>query len=291
MQVALHFGAPYTDENRLQMCLGKNRELLAGMDTIVPRPAQFRKQLRPLMSEVLNASNPLPLQQDFMQSITGGTRPNRVIFSADNFLGFPRTSISENEFFPGPFNRLVSFLRLFEDAEVEFFYAIRNPATFMQALMVAHNGDDFSALTGHSDPMALRWSSYFERVIEDCPNTQITVWCNEDTPLIWEEILREVAGVDPTIPLNAQYDLLKDILTQEGFERFEEYLKARPDLTQVQKRRVIAAFLEKFADEDALEEELEVPGWTDEVVDAMTEIYDDDVYLIQSMPEINFLEP
>lgn len=291
MQVALHFGAPYTDENRLQMCLGKNRELLAEVGTVVPRPAQFRKQLRPLMSEVLNASNPLPLQQDFLHGITGGTPPGRIIFSADNFLGFPRNSVNQNEFFPGPFNRLISFLRLFEDAEVELFYAIRNPATFVQSLMVAHKGENIETLIGHSDPMALRWSGFFERVIEDCPNTPVTVWCNEDTPLIWEEVLREIAGVDPTFELVAQHDLLQDILTKDGFERFEEYLSGRPDLTQIQKRRVIAAFLEKFADEDALEEELEVPGWTDELVDMMTDLYDDDVDLIQSMPEINFLEP
>lgn len=291
MQVALHFGAPYTDENRLQLCLGKNREMLAELGTAIPRPAQFRKQLRPLMSEVLNSANPLPLQNDFLHGITGGTRPSRIIFSADNFLGFPRNSINQNEFFPGPFNRLVSFLRLFEDAEVELFYAIRNPATFMQNLMVAHKGEDIGGITGHSEPMALRWSEFFERVLEDCPNTPITVWCNEDTPMIWEEILREVAGLDPTIKLKAEHDLVKDILSEEGFGRFKDYLKARPDLTQIQKRRVIAAFLEKFADEDALEEELEVPGWTDELVEELTELYDEDVYQIQAMPEINFLEP
>ena len=98
MQVALHFGAPYTDENRLQLCLGKNREMLAELGTAIPRPAQFRKQLRPLMSEVLNSANPLPLQNDFLHGITGGTRPSRIIFSADNFLGFPRNSINQNEF-------------------------------------------------------------------------------------------------------------------------------------------------------------------------------------------------
>ena len=54
---------------------------------------------------------------------------------------------------------------------------------------------------------------------------------------------------------------------------------------------MIAAFLDKFAIEDALEEELDMPDWTDELVEQMTEIYDADVAQIQQIPGIRMLLP
>lgn len=291
MQVALHFGAPYTDENRLQMCLGQNRELLAQHGVLIPRPAQFRKQLRPLLGEVMNVSDTTSLRTDFVNSMIRDTAPERLVLSIDTFLGFPRNSIKQNAFFPGLFNRLVSFLRLFEEDEVTLFYAIRNPATFIQSLYNAHNGDDLNALLGQSDPLMLYWSEFFERIIEECPGTAIAAWCNEDTPLIWDDIVRKVAAVSDEVDLAGTYDLLGDILTKEGFERLTSYMKERPSLSAEQKQQVIIAFVEKFADEDALEEELEVPGWTEALVDQITDQYDEDVARIEAMSQVSFILP
>lgn len=291
MQVALHFGAPFTDQNKLQEGLGKNRELLVENGVWIPRPFRFRKQMRPLMAEVMNSADPSQLRDDFLESLMIRKGTDRIVLSFDNFLGFPRHSIADNQFFPGRFNRLISFLRLFERDKVELFYGIVNPASYFQNLMAATRDHNISEITGYTDPMALSWSDFFERVIEDCPDAQITVWCNEDTPFLWEDILRDLAGVDASVQLEGVHDLLAEIMTAEGMARFNDYIKDRPDLTPIQKRRVIAAFLEKFADEDALEEEMEIPGWTEDVVDGLTELYDEDVYKIQSMPEIDFLEP
>ena len=62
-------------------------------------------------------------------------------------------------------------------------------------------------------------------------------------------------------------------------------------MSEIQKRRVIAAFLDKFAQEDAIEEELDMPGWSEELIDQLTEIYDDDLYAIQRIPGINLITP
>lgn len=170
MQVVFYFGVLYMDENRFQMCLGKNCEFLVGMDIVVFCSGQFCKQLCLLMIEVLNVINLLLFQQDFLYSIIGGDCLNWIIFLVDNFLGFFCILISENEFFSGFFNCLVSFFCFFEDVEVELFYVICNLVIFMQVLMVVYKGDDFGVFMGYSDLMVLCWFSYFECVIEDCLN-------------------------------------------------------------------------------------------------------------------------
>ena len=55
------------------------------------------------------------------------------------------------------------------------------------------------------------------------------------------------------------------------------------------RRRVCAAFLDKYARDDAVEEELDLPGWTEELVEELTEDYDDDIARIQHMPGVNLI--
>ena len=74
-------------------------------------------------------------------------------------------------------------------------------------------------------------------------------------------------------------------------KRFRAYLKSHPNVTEVQKRRVISAFLNKFALEDEVEDELDLPGWTEAMIDELSEIYDEDVFQIQRIPGVQMISP
>ena len=137
----------------------------------------------------------------------------------------------------------------------------------------------------------MRWSEMITRVRAAIPDIPITVWCNEDTPLIWGQILREMAGVEATEHLIGEHALLREIMSREGFKRFETYLTENPGMTEIQKRRVITAFLDKFAQEDAIEEELDLPGWTEELIDELSDLYDEDVYTIGRIPGVTLITP
>jgi len=62
-------------------------------------------------------------------------------------------------------------------------------------------------------------------------------------------------------------------------------------MTTAEHPRVIAAFLDKYVIDDALEEELDMPSWTEELVEEMTEIYDEDVARIQEIPGVRVILP
>ena len=62
-------------------------------------------------------------------------------------------------------------------------------------------------------------------------------------------------------------------------------------MTEHQKRRAIAAFLDKYALEEEIEEELDMPGWTEELVERMTALYDADVEIIRAMPGVSLIAP
>ena len=59
----------------------------------------------------------------------------------------------------------------------------------------------------------------------------------------------------------------------------------------MQKRRVISAFLDKFGRDDMIEEELDLPGLTEALVDELSDIYDEDVFEISRIPGVNYIAP
>jgi hypothetical protein len=60
-------------------------------------------------------------------------------------------------------------------------------------------------------------------------------------------------------------------------QRFAAYLKSHPEMTEIQKRRVISTFLDKFALEKKIQEELTLAVWTKDLIDDMTGVYAEDM--------------
>jgi hypothetical protein len=123
------------------------------------------------------------------------------------------------------------------------------------------------------------------------PNAQITAWCNEDTPFIWPKILRHLIGIDAEEPVKAGYDLIGSLLTEIGTQKMQNYFKANPPNSEKERQRVLAAFLEHYANPAAVEEEITLPGWTDDLLNRLSDLYDEDVNAIISRGDVEVIEP
>ena len=95
----------------------------------------------------------------------------------------------------------------------------------------------------------------------------------------------------PDSKIRGGMDLLASIMTREGMRRLRQYLHERPEMTEVFKRKVFAAFLDKFALEEELEEELDIADWTPEFVEEIEQAYDADVAQLQKIPGVTLLTP
>ncbi|WP_210878798.1 hypothetical protein [Roseovarius autotrophicus] len=291
MQIVIHAGAHKTDEDRLVTCLRDNFGTLRQRGTHVPHPESYRRPIRDLFQTA--QANALPA--DARLSVLGAAGAEegtaRLVLSNQGFFGTPKMTVGSGRFYAAAEMRLAQFRQMFADDEIELFLALRNPATFLPALVPDTPFTSVGDLLRGDDPAALRWSETVARLRTAFPEMTLTVWCNEDTPLIWGQILRDMAGVDATVPLEGEFALLPEIMTPPGLKRFETYIEGRPGLTEAQKRRVVAAFLDKFADEAAIEEELDVPGWDAELVDHLTALYDADVEVIAAMDGVTLITP
>ena len=113
----------------------------------------------------------------------------------------------------------------------------------------------------------------------------------EDTALIWGEVVRAVAGLPSGTKIAGAFDMLASVMAPEGMRRFRAYLAQNPTITEAQKRRVMTTFLDKYADESAMEQVLDLPGWTDETVALLSDLYDADIEDIAQINGVTVLAP
>ena len=290
MQIILHAGAHVTDEDRLVTCLLKNAEHLEAIGTVVPEPESYRNMLRDTIAAATDSAAPPDLGQNLRNALLPSGDADRLVISNDSFFGTHKMAV-KRMFYPASCARLEALRQLLPDDHVELFFAVRSPASFMPALLEITNFNSIGDLFRGYDPLSFRWSELFERIRAQIPDIPITVWCNEDTPLIWAELIREMGGLDPTQEIEGEYDLLQEIMSEGGMKRFLSYVDSHPGMTEVQKRRVIAAFMDKFVDDDAVEEEYELAEWTVDIVDQMTELYEEDVFNIPRVPGVTLITP
>lgn len=289
MRIVYHLGAHCTDEDRLVRCLLKNRVRLAEEGIVVPAPTRYRKLLRDTAGQLKGEAASEDTQAMILEQIMDETSANRLVLSWTGFLGFPAYAVANGLYGHGG-DRLREFTQIFPDIEAEFHLAIRNPATFLPDLRGRTLQKGHGDILNGVDPFALRWSEAVYHILETNPNVPLTVWCDEDTPLIWPEVLEGVSGHAPGRSLEDDDELLANLLTEAGLKRFRTYCEEHPPQSVSQRRRIVTAFLEKFGRPDVLATEIALPGWTDEVVDELTHSYLADVERIAQMPGVRLLE-
>lgn len=291
MRIAYHLGAHCTDDDRLIRCLLKNRGALAADGVAVPSPTRYRRLLRDTAVQL--KGQPASAETAAMvleQILDGDDAPERLVLSWDSFLSFPQWALRGQLYSFGG-ERIRAFTRIFPPHEAEFHLAIRNPATFLPALFDKQKGKTHAEFLEGADPMALRWSDVVRQLQGQNPGVPLTIWCDEDTPLIWPEVLREVSGHSDGVALEETDDLLAGLLTPDGMERMRNYLTTHPPATVAQRRRIVSAFLDKFALPARMEMRFEMPGWAEDTVARLTEAYDADLALLAGLPGVRVLSP
>lgn len=291
MHIILHAGAHFTDDDRLIKCLLRNKDDFSRRGIAVPGPGRYRKLLRATLSSLRNADPGPDAREVLLDAILDDEAAQRVLLSNAQFFGLAKAAVQGDRLYPSAGERMAAMRRLFPDDRLELFLAIRNPATFLPQILQRSEDASLPEMMMGADPRDLAWSEMIADIRRAAPDVPITVWCNEDSPMIWPRIIRAMAGLDANEKIVGGFDLLREIMSPEGMRRFRAYLHEHPVMSEAQKQRVMAAFLAKFALPEALEEEIDIPGWTPALVDEITGAYDEDVADIQRLDGVRFLAP
>ncbi|MDZ4136096.1 MAG: hypothetical protein U1D06_10975, partial [Paracoccaceae bacterium] len=227
MQIVYHLGVHCTDEERLLRCLLKNRALLAGQGIIVPGPARYRTLLRDTAMTLRGQPATRDTQALVLDQIMDEDAADRLVLSWDSFLAYAQGAVRATFYRTGG-ERMHAFTQIFPDIDAEFHIAIRNPATFLPAVFNKQRGRSLAEFMEGVDPQALRWSDMLANLRSHNPTVPITVWCDEDTPLLWPEVLQAVSGHAPGTDLEETDDLLASIMSADGMARMKSYAESHP---------------------------------------------------------------
>jgi hypothetical protein len=290
MRIVYHLGVHCTDEDRLIRCLLKNRATLAEEGIAIPAPTRYRTLLRDVAKQLRGARATEDAAAMVMDQIIDDPSAERVILSWTSFLSFPAFALNDGLYSQGG-ERLHGFTQIFPEAEAEFHLAIRNPATFLPDLRTRVIGKGHGDVVAAVDPLALRWSDTIRAIKEANPGVPLTVWCDEDAPLIWPEVLQAISGHAAETRLEDDEELLADLMTEAGLLRYQTYCREHPPQSVSQRRRIVTAFLEKFGRPEKLAAEADVPGWTEALAERLTQSYLRDLDRIARIPGVRMIEP
>lgn len=290
MIIVYHLGAHFTDEDRLLKCLRANKDVLTNEGVAVPNPDVYRKLLRNMAVQLRGNPASPEQQEELLGQMLEGEIPDRLILSWDSFLSLPPWVLKET-MYPAAGKRVRAFSQIFPGLDAEFCLAIRNPATFLPMLYQKVKPDSYEAFLAGSDIYDLRWSRVIYDILESNPNAKLTVWCDEDTPLIWPEVLRAVTDMPAEQALLGDEDVVAMLMSGEGIARMKTYMQARPPQTIAQRRKIVSAFMDKFALPERIGMAVDLPGWDQDVIEDLTAIYEADVAQISQYAGLTFIAP
>ncbi|TFL16890.1 hypothetical protein [Jannaschia formosa] len=287
MDIVLHLGAHRTDEDRMLRALRSEADRLAAAGICVPAPAQAR----PAMRRALQSGSRSLLAAEGGVVASFGVPPGagRLVLSFEGFLANYVSILAGSTIYADAGEKAAALRDVFEGHDVRFLMAIRNPATFVPAVFAASTSDDFTEFLAGQTLEGLRWLPVVERIRAACPEVPLTLWCNEDLPLIWPEVLRAATGLQA--PHAGDTTILREIMTEPGFRRLVSYLRDNPPPNLATWRKVVTAFLGKYADESQVEEEIALPGWTQEVIVRLTALYERDIAALKARGDLQMLAP
>lgn len=289
MQVAFHLGVHDTDEDRLVRCLLKNKGKLAEEGIIVPGPSRYRALLRDTINALRGAEATPEAQAVILEAVLEEDGGKRLILSNEQFLCLPDKVLGGGKLYPLAGRRARSLANLFPQHPVEFHLAIRNPATLLPAVFARLPTLAYDQFVAGSNLTDLHWAQTIASIRDAVPNAPITVWCNEDTPLIWPEIVAAVAQHDPATELEGVLDLAAEIMSPDGVKWMQTYLaNHRPQSVQ-QRRRIITAFLAKFSQPEMTEVEIDMPGWTQGLIERISATYEQDISAVKALSGVTFI--
>lgn len=291
MEIALHIGANCTEGERLLKSLLRNANRLARAGVAVPGPTRYRPVLREAVLAQVRGQGTPDSREVLLDAILDGREARRVVLSNNAFMALPAMVLDGRAFFGTAPAKVQALCDIFADDRVELFLTVRNFATWLPAIHAQVPNRNWAAFSAGIDPRALRWSELVERLRRAVPDTPITVWCNEDSALVWSELMALMAGLPDEEALEGRYDMMGAIMAQDGMERFEKYMALHPGQGASQERRVIGAFLDKYAIAERVEEEVDLPGWDEALVEDLTRAYEADVEAIGRIEGVTLVAP
>lgn len=293
MRITLHIGAHHTRTPRLVGAMKSSERAFKRLNIATPSPTHYRPIITTELAR-LDGLPPIVEEEDAVlaQILGEHVEAENLIMINEDWAGERNTMFKGGQLYTGIGTSVLRVAELFSQHDLHISMAIRNPAFLINAALTAPSTPaSLNWFLKSNNPMELSWVAPVEQVQKAVPNAQITMWCEEDTPLIWPRVIRKLANVSDDTPVRGALAAVMDSLKPEGVTRFRTFLRNHTLTSSLQYERAVLAFLDKYADESVMTASCNVPGWTAETVHDLSLNYEDDIAALAAKDNVNFILP
>ncbi|SFR36294.1 hypothetical protein SAMN04488005_0949 [Yoonia tamlensis] len=291
MQIAHHIGAHGTDEDRLLKSTLRNADALVKHGIAAPGPGKYRSLIRTTIQGLDGAIPAAGTRDVLLDSIVEDDNAQRLLLANGNFICVPNRVFEHGVFYPQAETKTRALRSLFPDDQLSLFFGMQHPATFLQDLMRRPKATGFASLFGITRPADMRWADVVRRLLAGAPDAQLTVWCEEDAPILWPQLIRRFTGLPAAAPISGGLDALDGLMQRDGFTVLRDRLNAQPAASESARQTIIADCWEEYAIPGADEAEIDLPELDAGMVQMMSDNYEADLAEIAAMDGVTLLLP
>ncbi|MEN8837278.1 MAG: hypothetical protein ABF266_03885 [Celeribacter marinus] len=292
MKVHLHIGVHFTNTPRLAQAVKLNHRVYKRQNVVAPNVDDYRAQIDDLLHRVDGQAATLDESRDLLTRLAGDESATGLVMVDEQWCGPLESAFEERMLYAGLADRVRQISNVFNAADLHVSMSIINPATLIGSVL------DNGHAAGHANWFAnnipapdVSWMPCIDRIQETAPHVPLTIWTEEDAPLIWERILRHLGDLNDDVAVRGPLTAVRDMLSKEGGERLTAYAKKFTPASQAALERVSLAFLDKYEEVKTVGPAGGIPGWTHDDLAEITAGYDDDISALSKRSGVTVLQP
>jgi len=205
--IHLHAGAHKTATTHLQVLLRVNKQQLAEAGVGVATPPELETWMRDFR---WYQRLPAWIRWTLNHRLRRAAPDEQCwLFSEENFAGHLDEVLNQAVLFKGLPTRLAAMQKLFPEAEITLFFAVRSYESFLLSnyleLLRARGYFPWEQFYDQRRMAGYSWLELFDRVTRAIPSGSIVLWRYEDFREVQNKILARLTGINDTDALLARY--------------------------------------------------------------------------------------
>lgn len=292
MEVSLFIGAHRTASTHLATMLEDNSQLLLdqGIGYITPKIAM--QAISQAQKALTGGAELETVQDDLLAALTQGRSLERVVVISPGTFGAVTRPFGKALFYPRTSGLIKQIQTVFQNIPTQLFLSVRNPATFIPSCyaesILNASFSTFEDFITEVNLSNLKWSSFIHRAQGKNADIPLTVWRYEDYPYMWRDIAQSITGIQNGQDFVGTTQRISTSLSLRGAQLFYRYIEEHPPRSKGDFAKTKIVFQEKFPSSP---NEIIGPNWPPEMVQTLTNNYEDDWYYIERMDGVETIQP
>ncbi|GAA3866849.1 hypothetical protein [Celeribacter arenosi] len=278
MRVTLHVGLHFAGAPRLIAGLRANNPAFEAGGTFVPRQKEYRAPVADILQK-LDGLPPIEAEQiELLSQILKNRKTSHLLMSDVLWAGALDAAFSEGRLYADLGVNVARVAELFDTSDVRIAISLRDPVGFVSdALSTPELAGKMTPFLRNCDTATLGWEQGLQELRAALPTSSIVAWREEDAPLIWPRVLRELGRLPRDAPVARSYAPLRQILSAKGMRQLFGEVASTPPVDDIAFENLVRRFLAEFAVPDNLPDRpvgsVNIPGWSQEAYHGITQRY------------------